>query len=134
MKIKPYLVFNGNAEEALNFYAQTFNGTIGELVRYSEFPDMESPAEYANMIIHANLNINDCTVGMADALPGTKADFGSLGHQITVYCDTEQQLKDIFAKLAQDGTIYCELSQPCYAKLYGEVVDKFGVFWALIIE
>jgi PhnB protein len=71
---------------------------------------------------------------MADTMPGTKADFGSLGHIITVYCDTEQQLNDIYAKLSVGGQIKCELCQPGYAKLYAEIIDKFGVFWALIIE
>lgn len=46
MKIKPYLSFNGNAEEALNFYTGVFNGTIGEIFRYGEYQAMESPAEY----------------------------------------------------------------------------------------
>lgn len=133
MKIKTYLAFNGNAEEALNFYAGVFNGTIGELCRYGEFTEMESPADYKDKIIHSDLNFNDCTISMADTMPGTKTDFGS-GYAITVFCDTEQQLKDIYAKLSTGGQIKCELCQPSYAKQYGEIVDKFGVHWALIIE
>ena len=71
---------------------------------------------------------------MADLLPDTKANFGSLGHTLTIFCDTEQQLKDIYTKLGIGGQIKCELSQPPYAKLYAEIIDKFGVLWALIIE
>lgn len=134
MKIKPYLSFNGNAEEALNFYAGVFNGTISEIVRYEEYKEMESPVEYKDKIIHSDLDFNGCSVSMADLLPDTKANFGSLGHTITVFCDTEQQLKDIYAKLAVGGQIKCDLCQPPYAKLYAEVIDKFGVLWALIIE
>ncbi|WP_029901751.1 VOC family protein [Prevotella sp. 10(H)] len=133
MKIKPYLAFNGNAEEALNFYAGVFNGTIGEICRYGEYQEMESPAGYKDKIIHSNLDFNGCTISMADTMPGTKTDFGS-GLTITVFCDTEEQLKDIYAKLSVGGQIKCELCQPGYAKLYAEILDKFGVLWALIIE
>ena len=134
MKIKPYLVFNGNAEEALNFYAGVFNGTIGEICRYGEYQEMESPTDYKDKIIHSDLDFNSCSISMADTMPGTITDFGSLGHIITVFCDTEQQLKDTYKKLSENGQIKCELCQPNYAKLYAEITDKFGVAWALIIE
>lgn len=134
MKIKPYLSFNGNAEEALNFYAGVFNGAVGEICRYGDYQEMESPADYKDKIIHSDLEFNGCTISMADTMPGTKTDFGSLGHTITVFCDTEQQLKDIYAKLSAGGQIKCELCQPGYAKLYAEVLDKYGVLWALILE
>jgi len=134
MKIKPYLAFNGNAEEALNFYAGVFNGTVGEICRYGDYQEMESPVDYKDKIIHSDLDFNNCTISMADAMPGTKTYFGSAGHTITVFCDTEQQLKDIYEKLSVSGQIKCELCQPGYAKLYAEVLDKFGVLWALIIE
>jgi len=134
MKIKPYLAFNGNAEEALNFYAGVFNGTVGEIYRYGEYQEIESPADYKNKIIHSCLTFNGCTISVADTMPGTKSDFGSLGHTITVFCDSDQQLKDIYAKLSVGGQIKCELCQPGYAKLYAEILDKFGLLWALIIE
>lgn len=134
MKIKSYLSFNGNAEEALNFYAGVFNGTIGEIYRYGKYTEMESPAEYKDKIIHSCLSFNGCTISLADTMPGTKSDFGSLGHMITVFCDNQQQLKEIYQKLSVGGQIKCELCQPDYAELYAEVIDHFGVLWALIIE
>lgn len=134
MKIKSYLSFNGNAEVALNFYAGVFNGTIGEIYRYGEFPEMEAPTEYKDKIAHSCLSFSGCSFSVADTLPGTKADFGSLGHTITIFCDTDEQLKDIYAKLSLGGQIKCELCQPGWAKQYAEIIDKFGVLWALIIE
>lgn len=134
MEIKPYLSFNGNAEEALNFYAAAFNGTAGEVCRYGEYTEVESPDDYKNKIVHSDLYFNGCTISLADAIPGTKSDFGSMGHAITVFCDSEQQLKEIYEKLSVSGQIKHELRQTGYAKLYAEVVDKYGVLWALIIE
>ena len=83
MKIKPYLSFNGNAEEALSFYTEVFNGTVGEIFRYGEYQAMESPAEYKDKIIHSDLDFNGCTISMADILPDTKAwFFGAYTHYI----------------------------------------------------
>lgn len=134
MKIKPHFCFNGNAEEALHFYATVFNGAIGEKVLYKQFKEVDSPVEYQDKIIHAELNLNNCSFYLADAMPGTEVNFGSLGHTTTLFCDTEQELKEIYEKLSAGGKIKCELCTPPYAKLYAEIVDKFGVLWALIIE
>ncbi len=133
MKIKPYLAFNGNAEEALNFYAGVFNGTVGEIFRYESYEDFKVDNDYKDKIIHSDLDFDGCSISIADTMPGTKTDFGS-GHTITVFCDTEQQIKDIYTKLSTGGQIKCELCQPSYAKQYAEILDKFGVLWALIIE
>lgn len=134
MKLKSYLVFNGNAEEALNFYAEVFNGTKSDILRYKDCPDEETPVGYENKIVLSNLSFNGCTIGLADTLPSMKADFGSLGHATAIFCDTEQQLNDIYTKLSFGGQIKCELCNPSFAKLYSEVLDKFGVLWGLILE
>ncbi len=138
MKIQPYLVFNGNAEEALNFYSKVFNGAVSGILRYGDCPDMYMhmgiPVGYEEKIVLSDLNINGCTIGLADTLPSLKADFGSMGHAIKILCDTEQQLKEIYEKLPVGGQMNCELCTPSFAKLYTEILDKFGVLWALVYE
>lgn len=134
MKTKSYLVFNGNAEEALNFYAEVFNGTISGILRYRDCQDMHPIVGYDEKLVFSDLNFNGCTIGFADTLPTIKADFGSVGHTIGIFCDTELQLKVIFDKLSICGTVLCELCTPSFAKLYAEIVDKFGVQWGLMKE
>lgn len=138
MKIQPYLVFNGNAGEALNFYSNVFNGTASGILRYGDcqdsYGDLKTPAGYEEKIVLSNLHFNGCTIGLADTLPSIKADFGSAGHAIKIICDTEQQLNEIYEKLPVGGQIQCELCTPGFAKLYTEILDKFGVLWALIYE
>ncbi len=50
MKLNPYLHFQGNAEEALNFYATALNGTISSLERYGDSP-MSSDEDYKQKIL-----------------------------------------------------------------------------------
>ena len=134
MKTKSYLVFNGNAEEALNFYARVFNGTISGILRYRDCQDMRPIADYDDKLVFSDLHFNGCTIGLADTLPTIKVDFSSAGHAIGIFCDTELQLKDIYNKLSIEGKIQRELYNPSFAKLYAEIIDKFGVSWGLIME
>ena len=134
MKIKSYLSFNGNAEEALNFYAGVFNGTVSEIYRYESFEEFPVPDNYKSKIAHAELAFDNCSIYVADSLPEVKADFGSYGHVITVVADNEQQIRAIYEKLSDGGKIKCELCQPSYAQLTAEITDRFGVSWGLILE
>lgn len=54
MKLNPYILFNGYAEEALNFYKETLHGEIMELGRNGESP-MPCADEKKNLIMHAKL-------------------------------------------------------------------------------
>lgn len=134
MKTKSHFSFNGNAQEALNFYTKALNGTVANLARYGEYTEMPSPEDYKGKIMHSDINFNDCTISIADAMPGEKSDFGKLGHTLTLFCDTDAQIKELYRNLSEGGEIRCELCQPPYAKQYAEVIDKFGILWALIIE
>ena len=134
MKLKSYLTFNGQAEEALMFYAGVFGGTVNICVRYGEYAEINAPDDYKEKIVHAELLFGGCEINAADTLPGTKADFGTIGHTLTIFCDTEAQIKDFYNKLAESGKISCELQTTGFAKFYAEIYDRFGVLWALIIE
>lgn len=128
------MVFNGNAEEALNFYVGVFNGTISEILRYEDTSDEVPPAGYKEKILLSTLNFNGCAIGLADTLPGIKANFGTVGHTTAIICDTEQQCENIYETLSVGGQIKCQLCKPSFAKSYAEILDKFGVSWGLIVE
>lgn len=131
MKIKPYLTFNGNAEEAANHYAQILGGKIENLTRYCDcMPEVAEQDK--NKIVHLCLMVGQETIGIADACC-TPTTFGT-GNIITINCDNEAQIKDIYEKLSVDGTIGFQLQPTFFAKQYADFVDVYGVAWALIIE
>ncbi|HNA40632.1 MAG TPA: VOC family protein, partial [Saprospiraceae bacterium] len=59
VKINPYINFNGNAEEAFNFYKSVFGGEFSALVRFKdmEIPGFDVPEHEANKIMHIALPI-----------------------------------------------------------------------------
>lgn len=134
MKIKLLLTFNGNAQDALIYYQDVFDGTIDIIHKYGDYEDFKDNHSYKDKIIHSDLLFNDCVLSLSDAMPNTHATFGDLGYTVTLFCDSTEHLKNIYDKLCIGGQIKCELCTLCYAKQYAEVIDRFGVLWALIIK
>ena len=139
MKLTSYLIFNGQAEDAANFYADLLGGKIENLYRYDSMPVEsgmpEIPNDFKQKILHCCIEFTGGTMSVADAMPSDKCDFGKGGHMLTLMCDSIVQIEDIYKKICVDAqNIRCELGEAFFAKRYAEVVDRFGVLWALLYE
>lgn len=138
MKLTSYLIFNGQAEEAANFYADVLGGKIENLYRYDTMPstdEMPIPEACKQMILHCCIIFPGGAMSVADTLPNDKRDFGNKGHMLTLDCDSIAHAEEVYAKLIKGAQkIECELSEAFYAKRYAEVVDRFGVLWAVMYE
>ncbi len=141
MKISPYLMFNGEAEAAANFYAGVFDGRVENLTRYADFPPMEGmpplPAEYQQRIGHcciASSRFPGGTMGLADTVLGDPLSFGN-GCMLTLSVDSAAEAETIWERLG-DGAqkIASPLAETFFAKRYGELTDRFGVQWAVMYE
>jgi PhnB protein len=133
MKITPYLSFNGNAAEAIALYEKAF-GVKAQVMKYSDAPPSEGynpPAGTENHVMHACLtNREDYTVYICDVPPSDPVAFGS-GNSIHIAFDSEDKVKSAFAVLKEGGEVTMELQQTFWNKLFGSLVDKFGVCWMI---
>ena len=139
MKITSYLIFSGQAEEAANFYADSLGGKIENLFRYDSMPPQPSmpevPADYGQKIMHCCVAFPGGTMSVADAFPGYECNFGKGGHMLTLACESIAQTEEVYAKLSVGAQkIQCELSEAFFAKRYAEVIDRYGVLWAIMYE
>lgn len=68
MRAKTYLHFNGNCEEAMNFYADVLGGEITQKMRFNEAPesDLQFPKEAMNKIMHCYLKTKDVQIMASD--------------------------------------------------------------------
>ena len=136
MKLTSYLIFNGQAEKAANFYADVLGGKIENLYRFDTMPstpEMPIPEECKQMILHCCIVFPGGSMSVADTLPHDKRDFGNKGHMLTLDCDSIAQAEETYAKLTKGAQkIDCELGEAFFAKRYAEVVDQFGVLWAVM--
>jgi PhnB protein len=131
----PYITLNGNAAEAVEFYAKVFEATNKGVMRFGDMPNPEFPVpeEARNRVLHAELDIDGNTVFLSDTFPGSHF---VLGNQlaIAVMFKDEQRIKAIYGRLSDGGTVLMELQQTFWSPAYAMVSDKFGVLWQLTLE
>jgi len=132
MKLTPYIHFEGNAEEALNFYKDAFNAKILVLSRYADSP-VPTDEDYKQKIIHARLSFGDNLLMISDTFKG-KAINTDGNIQLSVEMDDADSLDKVFNKLAEGGEITMPIQQQFWGARFGMLQDKFGVGWMLNYE
>ena len=132
MKLFPYLNFNGNCEEALNFYKEAFDGEIIQLGRYGESP-MKSPEEIKDKIIHGRLQFGDVLIMASDAMNKNGVNNGD-NISLSIECDTNDQLEKVFTKMSEGGKITMPLHDQFWGAKFGMLTDKFGFHWMFNCE
>ncbi|QAY66084.1 VOC family protein [Paenibacillus protaetiae] len=133
MPIDVYFNFNGNAREAIAFYADAFEAEAPAIIRFGDSPpnpDHPLPEEAKDLVMHANMKILGSTVMFSDVFPGMAFTVGS-NITLSISTNDEEQLKRIFHKLKVGGEVNMELQETFWSKLYGQVTDPYGVLWQL---
>ncbi|MDP1442375.1 VOC family protein [Priestia megaterium] len=131
--IYPYLVMNGNGQEAVKFYERALNAkvigvqTFGEMPGNPEFP---TPIEAIDRVMNAHLKVGDTDLMLSDTFPGQPYQIGS---QVTIAITigSVEKSKEVFEKLKEGGKIEMPLQETFWSPSYGQVTDKFGVTWQI---
>ncbi|MBO2545112.1 VOC family protein [Salegentibacter sp. BDJ18] len=131
--LNPYLNFNGNTEEAFNFYKSVFKSDFSQLMRFTDMPPGEEgadkiPKEYENQILHVSLPIGDSVLMGSDCIEafGQKAVFGSSNY-ISVTPESEEETRRLFKELTAGGDIEMPLEEMFWGDLFASFTDKFGI-------
>ena len=134
MKFVPYLMFTGNAEEAMAFYAEAFNGTDVEIMRFDTMPPSDDmpPLEedYLKKVMHGSMMVAGEPIYFSDAFPGTEIKAGS-NLEINLNLEDEGTLRSMFAALSDGGEVTMPLGETFWGSLFGSVTDKYGFRWML---
>jgi len=114
-KITPFLWFDGNAEEAMNFYTSIFkNSKIGQVRRYGE----GGPGPKGSVMTATFQIEGQEFVGLNG---GPQYKF-TPAISFLVSCETQAEVDELWGKLLAGGeAIQC-----------GWLKDKFGVSWQII--
>ncbi len=136
-RFNPYLNFNGNAEEAFNFYKSVFGGEFAMLMRFRDVPGNEKmPAEVLDKIMHIALPIGNGNMLMAsDTLEslGQNLVVGN-NHYFMLGVDSKEEADTLFAKLSINGTVEMPLQDTFWGDYYGSFTDQFGIQWMIDYE
>ncbi|MGL4670559.1 MAG: VOC family protein [Methanobacteriaceae archaeon] len=130
--IEPYIVFNGNCEEAMKLYEKVFKSNDSEIMRYSdapEDPDFLITDEMKNLVLHGEMTIDGTVFNFSDTyeeyIPGNIMS-------IAVKLDSEEEIKRIFNELKEGATIHMDIEPTFFSPMYGVLTDRFGLNWQLV--
>ncbi|MDN5709109.1 MAG: VOC family protein [Planococcus sp. (in: firmicutes)] len=131
MTVNVYMIFNGNCEEAVAYYAKIFGTEPDGLSRFGDMasePGQDMPEEMKSRIMHASLDIHGSAVMFSDAMSDAPITIGQ-NINVTVISDDLNKMTEEFKLLAQDGKVQMELQETFWSLAYGIVEDKYGVVW-----
>ncbi len=125
--ITPYLMFNGNAAEAMLFYV---NALDGKIVHSQTFGESGMPIEGSakDRIMHALLEADKLQLMVSDCQPGKEVKSGSQ-ISLSLNFDDIESINKTFDNLRIDGNVTMELQDTFWGARFGMLDDKFGVSW-----
>ncbi len=134
--IIPYLYFDGNCEEAMNFYHSVLGGTIPYVGRYADMPpsdDQKSDPADANRIMHMSLQLEDGAAILASdvpskEMPGFKFTPGN-NIAMSLNASSREHAEKIFNGLSAGGIVTMPLNDTFWGAYFGMWNDKFGISW-----
>jgi PhnB protein len=129
-RLNPYISFNGDARQAMEFYESVFGGNL-TMNTFGEYgaPDPGS----ADKIMHGQLETGSgFTLMGADTPPGMDHDPGN-NISVSLSGDDGDELRGYWQKLADGGTVTVPLEKQMWGDEFGACVDRFGIAWMVNI-
>ncbi|MEV6095760.1 VOC family protein [Nocardia sp. NPDC051981] len=131
--LNPYLLFNGNAEEAITFYQSVFGGEA-TIVRFRDMGETppQMPEDVLNRVANAQLPLSETNILMvSDCPPGSEIDNSKPGFTVQVEVESAAEAERLFNELAPGGSVSMPLDRVQWAEAFAMVTDKFSVPWMI---
>jgi PhnB protein len=134
VQINPYIMFNGNAEEAFNFYKSVFGGEFARVVRFKDLPsdpNIKFDDSEANKIMHIALSIGKNSVLMANDVPNILGQVNENENRSKIYvtAESKEEAEKVFNGLSGGGQIEVPMGDSPWGTHFGMFRDKYGIEW-----
>ncbi|MGW0352065.1 VOC family protein [Streptomyces anthocyanicus] len=130
-RLNPYLSFDGDARQAMEFYGQVFGGTPA--LNTFGSAGMPDPA-YTDKIMHGMLEtLSGFTLMGADTPPGMEYTPGNT-FAVSLSGDDATELRGYWEKLSAGGSVAVPLEKQMWGDVFGMCTDRFGVTWMVNIS
>jgi PhnB protein len=132
-QISPYIHYNGNAEEAFNFYKSVFGGEFTVVSRFKDLsiPGFQVAENEADKIMHIALPIGKHSVLMGSDTPEMlgKHNENETRTKISINTETKEAADQYFNGLSVGGTVEMPMSDSPWGSYFGMLRDRFGIEW-----
>lgn len=131
--INPYVHYNGNAEEAFNFYKSVFGGEFAMIARFKDLenPEQPFPEEEANKVMHIALPIGKTNVLMGSDVPNVlgKVNEQENRSKISISAESKEEADHLFNGLSAGGNVEMPIADSPWGSYFGMFRDKYGIEW-----
>jgi PhnB protein len=131
--IQAYLFFNGNCEQAVEFYRKALGAQIEMTMRFKESPDAPPPGmvppNWGDKIMHTSFRVGQTTVMASDGCGPESKGFQGFSLSLAVF--TEAEADRYFNALAEGGKVNMPLTKTFWSPRFGMLTDKFGIGWMI---
>ena len=135
-KVSIYLNFQGNTEEAFNFYKSVFNTEFSSPIMYNrDIPPMEGmppfPENEKGKVMHVALPILGGTQIMGTDMLESMGHKLKIGNNTTINLepDTREETERLFKALSEGGSDTMPLMDQFWGAYWGVCLDRFGIRW-----
>ena len=127
MSFDPYLMFDGDCRAAFTRYHEIFGGDL-TIIRMGDAPDAEAPADQADLVIHAALNVGGRLLMGSDDPTG--GNTGAVERSYVYHDVPDVATADkVYDALADGGEATQPLMETFFSPRWGMCVDRWGVCW-----
>jgi PhnB protein len=132
VQINPHINFNGNAEEAFQFYQSVFGGEFSRIIRFRDLssPEFRVAKHEENKIMHIALPIGN-SVLMANDVPEIlgRTNENENRSKIFVRAENKDEVHRIFMGLSAGGKIEMPMEESPWGSYFGMLRDQYGIEW-----
>ena len=132
-RLNPYLSFDGDAKQAMEFYRSVLGGELA-LNTYGEAGGADGPL--ADKIMHAMLTTDRGFALMgSDTPPDTEHRPGNnFSISISGEADEAEALRGYWSRLAEGGQVHVPMEKQMWGDEFGMLTDKHGINWMIDIS
>ena len=128
MKLDIYVNYRGTCEAAFRFYEQHLGGRITGMLRHAGQPNPNIPADWADKVLHARVEIGG-TVLMGADIPHAEPMRSAY---LSLSLDSEPEAERVYALLSDGGEIFMKMERTPFANRFAMLRDRFGTSWLLM--
>jgi PhnB protein len=127
--LNPYLTFNGDCRDAMNFYKEILGGDL-EIMTVADSPLAgQMPSVYNEQVLHSSLKTAELEIMATDMQPEAMSSGNDV--HLCVSCKTEKEANELYERLAAGGKPRQPMTRMFFGVL-GDLVDKFGKRWMVV--
>jgi PhnB protein len=134
-QINPYIHFNGNAEEAFQFYQSVFGGEFAMVMRFKDmsFEGSIAKESEANKIMHIALPIGKTNILMGSDTPEALGvhSLNETRSKIMISAESKEEADLLFNGLSAGGQVEMPISDSPWGSYFGMFRDKYGIEWMI---